>query len=217
MLSRVHALARRHLKESGVPVETSKGEWGNGQHELNVRYAEALDMADRHVIFKQCLKEIAELSGMSLTFMAKPDASQAGSSCHIHFSLWKDGKNAFADPSSSDGLSTTAKQYIAGVLKYAQECCSFWAPTVNSYKRLVPGYEAPVYIAWSLRNRSALIRVPAFTPGREKSVRMHAIGSPVYLFKVNYLPLLIEALLVFIYWDKLARAIPEIVEGKVLA
>src|SRR5882672_5792995 len=86
-----HAAARRHLKQSGVPVETSKGEWGNGQHELNVRYAETLDMADRHVIFKQCLKEIAEAAGMSLTFMAKPDAGQAGSSCHIHFSLWRDG------------------------------------------------------------------------------------------------------------------------------
>jgi glutamine synthetase len=78
-----------------VPVETSKGEWGNGQHELNVRYAEALDMADRHVIFKQCLKEVAELAGMSVTFMAKPDAAQAGSSCHIHLSLCADGKNRF--------------------------------------------------------------------------------------------------------------------------
>src|ERR671936_1460631 len=90
-----HAPARRHLKHARVPVETSKGEWGSGQHELNIRYAEALDMADRHVIFKQCLREIAEAAGMSLTFMAKPDASQAGSSCHIHFSLWRDGANAF--------------------------------------------------------------------------------------------------------------------------
>src|SRR3954466_10445664 len=90
-----HAAARRHLKLSGVPVETSKGEWGNGQHELNVRYAEALDMADRHVIFKQCLKEVAEAAGMSLTFMAKFAAESAGSSCHIHLSLQKDGQNVF--------------------------------------------------------------------------------------------------------------------------
>src|SRR6185436_21194626 len=91
-----NAAVRRHLKNSGVPVETSKGEWGEGQHEINVRYAEALDMADRHVVFKQCLKELADAAGMSLTFMAKPFAGQAGSSCHIHFSLWRDGKNAFA-------------------------------------------------------------------------------------------------------------------------
>ena len=90
-----HGAARRHLKLSGVPVETSKGEWGKGQHELNVRYAEVLEMADRHVVFKQCLKEIAEAQGMSVTFMAKFAADGAGSSCHIHFSLWKDGKNAF--------------------------------------------------------------------------------------------------------------------------
>ena len=91
-----HAAARRHLKLSGVPVENSKGEWGKGQHELNVRYAEALEMADRHVVFKQCLKEIAEAMGLSVTFMAKFAADGAGSSCHIHFSLWRDGKNAFA-------------------------------------------------------------------------------------------------------------------------
>src|SRR5213075_1888548 len=110
-----HAAARRHLKLSGVPVETSKGEWGNGQHELNVRYAEALDMADRHVIFKQCLKEVAELSGMSVTFMAKPDAAQAGSSCHIHFSLWKDGKNVF----KKDG--DHFRWFLGGWIKHVPE------------------------------------------------------------------------------------------------
>ncbi len=100
-----HAAARRHLKHSGVPVENSKGEWGKGQHELNVRYAEALEMADRHVVFKQCLKELAEAAGMSVTFMAKFAADGAGSSCHIHFSLWRDGKNAFAGDSSSGARS----------------------------------------------------------------------------------------------------------------
>lgn len=87
--------ARRHLAASGVPVENSKGEFGLGQHELNVKYSDALDMADRHVVYKQCLKEVAESMGVSVTFMAKPHVDQAGSSCHIHMSLWRDGKNAF--------------------------------------------------------------------------------------------------------------------------
>ena len=99
-----------------MPVETSKGEWGDGQHELNVRYAEALDMADRHVIFKQCMKELADAAGMSLTFMAKPAADQAGSSCHIHLSLWRDGRNLFYDPRGELGLSVLGRQVTAGVL-----------------------------------------------------------------------------------------------------
>src|SRR3954447_10121517 len=118
-----HAAARRHLKLSGVPVETSKGEWGNGQHELNVRYAEALEMADRHVIFKQCLKEVAELSGMSLTFMAKPDASQAGSSCHIHLSLWKDGKNVFSgnEKLGRAGVSPVFRHFLGGWIQHVPD------------------------------------------------------------------------------------------------
>ncbi|MGZ5147911.1 MAG: glutamine synthetase, partial [Burkholderiales bacterium] len=90
-----HAAVRRHLKSSGVPVETSKGEWGLGQHEVNVRYAEALEMADRHVVFKQCMKELADAAGCSVTFMAKFTSDQAGSSCHVHLSLWRDGQNVF--------------------------------------------------------------------------------------------------------------------------
>lgn len=90
-----HGAARRHLRDSGVPVENSKGEWGLGQHELNVRYAEVLTMADRHAVYKQCLKEVAEQQGVSVTFMAKYRPDQAGSSCHIHLSLWKDGQSAF--------------------------------------------------------------------------------------------------------------------------
>ena len=148
-----HAAARRHLKLSGVPVETSKGEWGNGQHELNVRYAEALDMADRHVIFKQCLKEVAELSGMSVTFMAKPDASQAGSSCHIHFSLWKDGKNVF----KKDG--DLFRWFLGGWIKHVPEVMPFYAPTINSYKRYVDASWAPTRLAWSYDNRTAGFRV----------------------------------------------------------
>src|SRR5438132_12297988 len=148
-----HAAARRHLKQSGVPVETSKGEWGSGQHELNVRYAEALDMADRHVVFKQCLKELAEASGMSLTFMAKPFAGQAGPSCHIHFSLWRDGKNAFAN------RSEIFRWFLGGWIAHVPDVMVFYAPTINSYKRYVDASWAPTRLAWSYDNRTAGFRV----------------------------------------------------------
>jgi len=148
-----HAAARRHLKNSGVPVETSKGEWGKGQHELNIRYAEVLDMADRHAIFKQALKEIAESMGMSVTFMAKFAADGAGSSCHIHFSLWRDKKNAFA------GQSDTFKHFLGGWIAHVPDVMVFYAPTVNSYKRYVDGSWAPTRMAWSMDNRTAGFRV----------------------------------------------------------
>jgi glutamine synthetase len=148
-----HSAARRHLKLSGVPVETSKGEWGRGQHELNIRYAEALDMADRNVVFKQCLKELADAAGMSVTFMAKFAADGAGSSCHIHFSLWKDGKNAFA------GKSEVFRQFLGGWLAHVPDVMVFYAPTVNSYKRFVDASWAPTRLAWSFDNRTAGFRV----------------------------------------------------------
>jgi glutamine synthetase len=148
-----HAAARRHLKRSGVPVETSKGEWGRGQHELNVRYAEALEMADRHVVFKQCLKEIAEAAGMSVTFMAKIAADSAGSSCHIHFSLWRDGKNAF------DQQPDLFRWFLGGWIAHVPDVMVFYAPTVNSYKRYVDASWAPTRLAWSHDNRTAGFRV----------------------------------------------------------
>jgi glutamine synthetase len=148
-----HAAARRHLKLSGVPVETSKGEWGNGQHELNVRYAEALDMADRHVLFKQCLKEIADAAGMSVTFMAKPDAGGAGSSCHIHCSLWKDGRNVF------EKGGDLFRWFLGGWMARVPELMVFYAPTINSYKRYVDASWAPTRLAWSYDNRTAGFRV----------------------------------------------------------
>jgi glutamine synthetase len=148
-----HAAARRHLKQSGVPVETSKGEWGKGQHEVNVRYAEALDMADRHVVFKQCLKELAEAAGMSLTFMAKPFHGQAGSSCHIHLSLWRDGKNVL----EKDG--DLFRWFLGGWMAHVPELMVFYAPTINSYKRYVDASWAPTRIAWSYDNRTAGFRV----------------------------------------------------------
>ena len=148
-----HAAARRHLKLSGVPVETSKGEWGNGQHELNVRYAEALDMADRHVLFKQCLKELAEAAGMSVTFMAKPDAGGAGSSCHIHCSLWRDGKNLL------EKGGDLFRWFLGGWMARVPELMVFYAPTINSYKRYVDASWAPTRLAWSYDNRTAGFRV----------------------------------------------------------
>jgi glutamine synthetase len=178
-----HALARRHLKQSGVPVETSKGEWGNGQHEVNVRYAEALDMADRHVIFKQCMKEVAEAAGMSLTFMAKPDASQAGSSCHIHFSLWKDGKNAFPgnEKLGPRSVSPIFKHFLGGWIKHMPELMVFYAPTINSYKRYVDASWAPTRLAWSYDNRTAGFRVVGEGSGLRIECRIAGADANPYM------------------------------------
>jgi len=156
-----NAAARRYLKQSGVPVENSKGEWGLGQHELNVRYAEALDMADRHVVYKQCLKEVADAMGWSITFMAKFAADRAGSSCHIHLSLWKDGKNAFMGDNQLGPVkcSDTFRWFLGGCIAHAPEVMVFYAPTINSYKRYVDGSWAPTRLAWSYDNRTAGFRV----------------------------------------------------------
>jgi glutamine synthetase len=170
-----HAAARRHLKLSGVPVETSKGEWGRGQHELNIRYAEALDMADRNVVFKQCLKEIAEAAGMSVTFMAKFAADGAGSSCHIHFSLWRDGQNAF----SKEG--EVFRHFLGGWLAHVPELMVFYAPTINSYKRYVDASWAPTRLAWSYDNRTAGFRVVGEGPGLRIECRIPGADCNPYL------------------------------------
>ncbi|MDQ1402394.1 MAG: glutamine synthetase [Actinomycetota bacterium] len=167
-----HAAVRRHLSRSGVPVESSKGEWGLGQHELNVRYADIVGMADRHVLFKQCLKETADRQGLSVTFMAKYAADRAGSSCHIHISLWRDGTNAFAGDrdlgvggiSGSDEL----RWFLAGCLDHARDVMVLLAPTVNSYKRFVDGSWAPTRLAWSYDNRTAGFRLV----GHDQSLRI---------------------------------------------
>jgi len=161
---------RRHLKASGIPVENSKGEWGLGQHEVNLRYAEALEMADRHTLFKQCLKEVAEAMGLSVTFMAKPHHGQAGSSCHIHLSLWKDGQNAFAGEEEYGPVqgSRVFGQFLAGWIAHTPDFMPFYAPTVNSYKRYEDGSWAPTRLAWSYDNRTAGFRVV----GRGASLRI---------------------------------------------
>ncbi len=155
------AAARRHLKHSGVPVENSKGEWGLGQHELNIRYAEALDMADRHVIYKQCLKELADTMDISVSFMAKFDAERAGSSCHLHMSLWQDGKNAFAGNEKLGPVegSELFRWFLGGWIAHVNDVMPFYSPTVNSYKRYVDGSWAPTRLAWSYDNRTAGFRV----------------------------------------------------------
>jgi glutamine synthetase len=156
-----NAEARRHLKNSGVPVENSKGEWGLGQHELNVRYADALDMADRHAIYKQCLKEVADRLGMSVTFMAKIAADQAGSSCHIHMSLWKAKKSAFPGSKKLGPVqcSDAFRWFLGGWIAHVGDVMPFYAPTVNSYKRYQAGSWAPTRLAWSYDNRTAGFRV----------------------------------------------------------
>ncbi len=165
-----NAAARRYLKQSGVPVETSKGEWGLGQHELNVRYSDILDMGDRHVVYKQCLKEIAEAMGWSVTFMAKFAADRAGSSCHIHISLWQEGQNAFDGDTQLGPVkgSDVFRWFLGGCIKHTPDVMVFYAPTINSYKRYVVGSWAPTRLAWSYDNRTAGYRVV----GQGKSLRI---------------------------------------------
>lgn len=151
--------ARRALAASGIPVESSKGEAAIGQHELNVRYADALTMADRHVVMKQAMKELADAQGVSVTFMAKPDAAQPGSSCHIHLSLWRDDENAFADDDGDDGRSDIFRWFLGGWMSHAADLMVCYAPTVNSYKRYQSQSWAPTRIAWSTDNRTAGFRI----------------------------------------------------------
>lgn len=151
---------RNGLYDAGIPVENSKGEADAGQEEINYRYSDALDTADNHVIVKNGVKEIAWTKGKSVTFMAKYDHRKAGSSSHIHQSLWtKDGKAAFADHDDKHGMSPLMKQYMAGQLAHAGEITAFLAPYVNSYKRFTVGMFAPTKAVWSADNRTAGFRV----------------------------------------------------------
>ena len=155
----VMRLVRNQLQASGIPVENSKGEWGPGQEEINVRYAEALTMADRHVVLKNAIKEIAHGQGKAVTFMSKWDYSLAGSSSHIHMSLARNGKPAFLDEKAELGMSTLMKHFVAGQLAHAQEITYFLAPYINSYKRFQVGTFAPTKAIWSRDNRTAGFRL----------------------------------------------------------
>jgi glutamine synthetase len=177
------AAVRRHLKASGVPVETSKGEWGLGQHEVNVRYAEALQMADRHVVYKQCFKEVAEQMGQSVTFMAKFAADRAGSSCHTHVSLWRDGQNAFMGEADLGPVkcSDWFRWFLGGWIAHVPDVTVFYAPTVNAYKRFVDASWAPTRLAWSYDNRTAAFRVVGRGPGLRIECRIPGADCNPYL------------------------------------
>lgn len=157
--------ARRDMVETlqtmGFEIEAAHHEAAPGQHEIDFKYMEALRTADNIMTFRIVVRTVAQRHGMHATFMPKPIFGISGSGMHMHVSLFKDGQNIFYDGGNEDGLSDICRQFIAGVLNHARAIAAITNPTVNSYKRLVPGYEAPVYIAWSYRNRSPLIRIPA--------------------------------------------------------
>lgn len=170
---------RNGMTEAEIPVESSKGEWSRGQHEINFTYGEPLPIADQHVIFKQGVKELADQHGQAVTFMAKYSASEAGNSCHIHLSLWRKGQNVFWAPSATSGRkaaahqppipgSTLFRQFLGGLMKYSPELCLFYAPTINSYKRYQAGSWAPTRMAWSNDNRTCGFRIV----GQGKSFRL---------------------------------------------
>ncbi|MBP1734285.1 MAG: glutamine synthetase, type [Deltaproteobacteria bacterium] len=159
------------LEEMGIKVEYSHHEVAPSQHEIDLKYAEALSMADNTITYRIVVKEIARQYGVYATFMPKPIFGVNGSGMHVHQSLFKSKKNAFYNPKDKFFLSDIAKWYIAGLLKHAKEITLITSQWVNSYKRLVPGYEAPVYIAWARRNRSTLVRVPLYKPGKETATR----------------------------------------------
>ena len=159
------------LEQLGIHVEYAHHEVGPSQHEVDMRYKDALAMADDCMTYRITVKEYAMKYGWYATFMPKPLQGVNGSGMHVHQSLSKDGRNAFFDADDQYFLSDVAKAFIAGQLKHAREVSPLFAQWVNSYKRLVPGYEAPVYLSWSRRNRSALIRVPLYHPGKEQATR----------------------------------------------
>src|ERR1700744_4785596 len=160
------------LEQLGIPTEYAHHEVGPSQHEIDMRYADALKAADDCMTYRITVKEYAMKYGLHATFMPKPLFGKNGSGMHTHQSLFQGERNAFYDGDDPYFLSDVGKAFIAGQLRHAREICSIFAQWVNSYKRLVPGFEAPVYVAWSRRNRSALVRVPLYHPGKERATRM---------------------------------------------
>ncbi len=160
------------LQDMGIQIEYSHHEVAPSQHEIDMRYDEGLKMADKTMTLRIVVKEIARKNGFYATFMPKPIFGENGSGMHTHQSLFKGDKNAFFDASDQYNLSAEGKSYIAGIMKHAREMAAITNQWVNSYKRLVPGYEAPVYVSWARRNRSAMVRVPMYKPGKEKATRI---------------------------------------------
>jgi glutamine synthetase len=178
------------LQAMNIQVEYMHHEVAHSQHEIDLKYAEALDMADNLQTYKWLVKEIARRNGIHATFMPKPLANQNGSGMHVHLSIFKDEeRNAFYSEEDPHHLSQTARHFLAGVLRHSREMCLITNQWYNSYKRLVPGYEAPVYIAWAQRNRSALVRIPTYKPGKEVATRIElrfpdAACNPYLAFSV---------------------------------
>ncbi len=174
---------RSALENSGVPIEFSKGEAGAGQHEINLSYSTAVEMADRNHIYKNAAKEIAAANGRSITFMAKPDFNDVGSSCHIHASLWTlDGlKSVFDDHSNALGMSETFQHFLAGQIHTAREFSLLWAPTVNSYRRFQPGSWAPTGIGWGVDNRTLGFRKVGHGSGTRIENRIPGADANSYL------------------------------------
>jgi len=166
---------RNGMQGAGIKVETSKGEAWPGQQEVNFRYADALTMADNHMVYKNGAKEIAHLNGCSITFMAKPDHTWIGNSCHIHSSLWRDGENAFA------GESDVFKQFLAGQIACLEELAIFIAPTINSYKRFAAGSWAPTTLAWGHDNRTCGFRIVGHGKGLRAETRIPGGDANPYL------------------------------------
>jgi len=160
------------LEEMGIGVEYSHHEVAPSQHEIDLRYTDALTMADNVMTYRLVVKQVAQKFGVYATFMPKPIFGVNGSGMHVHQSLFKDGRNAFFAKGDAYHLSKIAKYYLAGLLKHAPEITSVTSQWVNSYKRLVPGYEAPVYVSWARRNRSDLVRIPEYQPGKENATRV---------------------------------------------
>jgi len=159
------------LEEMGIGIEYSHHEVAPSQHEIDMRYTDALTMADNVMTYRLVVKQVAMENGVYATFMPKPIFGENGSGMHVHQSLFKGERNAFFDKNDPFHLSKIARSYIAGLLKHAPEITSVTSQWINSYKRLVPGYEAPVYLSWARRNRADLVRVPEYQPGRETATR----------------------------------------------
>ncbi|HVE76699.1 MAG TPA: glutamine synthetase family protein, partial [Actinomycetota bacterium] len=163
-----------YLEEMGIPVEYVHHEVSPSQHEIDLRYADALTMADNVITYRLVVKEVAQEQGVYATFMPKPVAGINGSGMHTHMSLFEGDRNAFFEGSDAAHLSKVGKAFLAGILHHAREICAVTNQWVNSYKRLIPGFEAPIYICWARRNRSALVRVPMYKPGKESATRLEA-------------------------------------------
>jgi glutamine synthetase len=165
------------LEKMGIGIEYSHHEVAPSQHEIDMRYTDALTMADNVMTYRLVVKQIAMNAGVYASFMPKPVFGINGSGMHVHQSLFKGDRNAFFDAKGKYFLSKLARSYVAGLLKYAPEITAVNNQWINSYKRLVPGYEAPVYLSWAKRNRSDMIRVPEYRPGKEKATRIE-LRSP---------------------------------------